>query len=351
MGWSGFLKLWLLTFGLGLSAAFALTVLMNPFGNLPVHAFGAHVIMDTNDRAQYPAIVRSGNFDSAVFGSSSSKLLDPDRLAQALGGRFANLALNDGRAWEQHQLALLFLRTVPRARTLLFGIDWVWCAPDADVNRVSPGRAFPPWIYDDDPWNDWLYILNIKAVETAGLQAANRLGLSKPRIPANGFDVFVPAEAAYDAAKAQRYIWRGEPHRIVALSPGFTASEAERAGWQFPALDWLQDLMTRAADGTRFVLVFMPAHVAAQPQPQSQGWALESECKARLAGLATRHRAYLIDFKIPSPITTDDANYWDPLHYRLPIAHRIVDGIGRAVATGADDPAGDWLYLAGRQNR
>ena len=347
MSWTGFLKRFLLISGLGLGGVAGLIVLMNPFGNLPLRAFGAHVIMDTNDRAQYPAIVRSGNFDSAVIGSSSSKLLDPDRLERVLGGRFANLAMNDGRAWEQYQLTLLFLSTTPRARTLVFGIDWVWCAGDAVVNRFSSGRTFPPWIYDDDPWNDWLYILNIRALETAGLLVANRLGFLKARIPANGFDVFVPSEAAYDAAKARRHIWGGKPQIIVAQSPGYELSEAERASWQFPALAWLTDLMTRAADGTRFVLAFMPAHIAAQPQPQSREAARESECKARIATLATRHGAYLIDFKIRSSITTEDSNFWDPLHYRLPIAHRIVSGIGRALATGIDDPVGDWAYLAG----
>jgi hypothetical protein len=113
---------------------------MNPFGNLPVRAFGAHVVMDTNDRFQFPAIVRTGNFDSGVFGTSSSKLLDPAWLERAFGGRFANLAFNDGRAWEEYQLALLFLRTVPRPGTLLFGIDWVWCAADADVSPVHRSR-------------------------------------------------------------------------------------------------------------------------------------------------------------------------------------------------------------------
>ena len=123
------------------------------------------------------------------------------------------------------------------------------------------------------------------------------------------------------------------------------------ANWHFPALAWLAELMARASDGTRLVLAFMPTHAADQPQPQSQEAARETECKARIATLATRHRGHAIDFRIRSSITTEDANFWDHLHYRLPIAHRIVDGIGKAVATGTDDPAGDWVYLAGRQDR
>jgi hypothetical protein len=347
MSWASFLKRTLLVFGLALGLLLALIIAMNPFGNLPVHAFGPHVIMDTNDRFQFPAVVRSGAFDSAVFGSSSSKLLDPAWLEGAFGGRFANLALNDGRAWEQSQLAQLFLESVPRPRTFLFGLDWAWCAADADVKRITP-RGFPEWIYDADPGNDWLYLLNVKAAETAARQLANRLGLLPARFPANGYDVFVPPESAYDAAKAKRNVWRDRTGPIVPQVPAYVATDKERGEWKFPALAWLQDLLAKAPADMQIVLAFMPAHLAAQTQPGSQEAAREGECKARIAAMAAVRGAHLIDFKIGSPITREDANYWDPLHYRLPVAKRIVEDIAKAVATGRDDPGGDWRYLAGR---
>ena len=90
----------------------------------------------------------------------------------------------------------------------------------------------------------------------------------------------------------------------------------------------------------------MPAHVAGQLQPGSEeaakgdarrGWPRSPPATARISSTS----------KIASRITTEDANYWDTLHYRLPIAERIVEGIARAVATGKDDPGGDWRYLAG----
>jgi hypothetical protein len=42
-----------------LGCALLLIVTRNPYGNVPVHAFASHVIMDTNGRYQYPSIVRS----------------------------------------------------------------------------------------------------------------------------------------------------------------------------------------------------------------------------------------------------------------------------------------------------
>jgi hypothetical protein len=346
MTWPVFLKQFGATCALGMGLVLALIVLMNPFGNLPMRAFGPHVVMDTNDRFQFPAIVRTGAYDSIVVGTSSVKLLDPIWLERAFGGRFANLGFNDGRAWEEYQLASLFLRTVKRPGTLLFGIDWVWCAADADANRITR-RGFPPWIYDDVAWNDWLYILNWRGLETALRQLANHFGLLAPRFPANGYDVFVPPEREYDAAKARQYVWRGRPSPIVPLDPPYAATDEVRMRWQYPALSWLDEVAGKAPAGTRLIFAFMPAHVAGQPQPGSQEAAREAECKARMAQVAMRRGAHLIDFKIASEITGNDANYWDTLHYRLPIAERIVAGIATAVATGKDDPRGDWRYRGG----
>ena len=64
--------------------------------------------------------------------------------------------------------------------------------------------------------------------------------------------------------------------------------------------------------------------------------------------MGKRHDAALIDFRIASKITSADTNYWDPLHYRLPIAHRIVDDIARALETRRDDPGGDWIFIGAR---
>jgi hypothetical protein len=343
--WAGFLRWFLAVFAGTLVSLFAFIALMNPFGNLPVRAFSAHVIMDTNDRYQYPAIVRSGAFDSAVFGTSSSRLLDPAWLEGAFGGRFANLGFNDGRAWEQYQLALLFLRAVPKPRTMLFGIDWVWCESGADVNKVST-RGWPEWLYDEDPRNDWLHVFSFMGAKIATRQLANRAGLMPPRFPPNGFDVFVPPETAYDAVKARGYIWRGRQNPIVPVTPAYLPTEAERAGWRYPALAWLEEIATEAPADAALIFAFMPVHVAAQTRPGSQDAAKETECKARIAGIARRRGAPFIDFKIASPITREDGNYWDAMHNRLPIARRVAEDLAKAVATGRDDPAGDWVVLA-----
>ena len=319
---------------------------MNPFGNLPVRAFGPHVIMDTNDRFQMPAVVRTRAFDSIVVGTSSSKLLDPAWLEQAFGGRFANIALNDGRAWEEYQLALLFLAPCRSRDTAVrhrLGVvrggrrrqsHHAARLPALDLRRgalerlalypelAEPGDRRPP------------------ARQPGRAVAAALSGQWLRRVRA--------ARAAYDAGQGASSISgaaRASP--IVPHEPAYVATDSDLAQWRYPALAWLDELAGKTPAGTRVIFAFMPAHVAGQPQPGSKEAAREAECKARMAAIAARRGAHLVDFKIASSITREDANYWDPLHYRLPIAQRIVEGIARAVATGKDDPGGDWRYLAG----
>jgi hypothetical protein len=346
MTWEAFLRHILLGLIIFVSLPFLLIILMNPYGNLPVHLFGSHVIMDSNQRFQYPTIVRSENYDSAVLGTSTARLLDPSDLEREFGGHFANLAMNDGRAWEQIQLAKLLFKSVAHVKTVLIGMDVVWCTPDADVARTT-GRGFPTWIYDDNPINDWFYLFNYPTLEISVRKLGYHLGVGKRRWAANGFDVFVPPESSYDVARAQKHIWENGPHGVVPAKPAYVPSLDERKSWAFPALDWLADLIDKTDQTTRFVLVFMPVHVATQPAPGSILAAREAECKARVAKIAGHRGNGVIDMRIASPITTLDSNYWDSLHYRLPVGQRIVADVRRAFDSRADDPHGEWVYLPG----
>ena len=87
------------------------------------------------------------------------------------------------------------------------------------------------------------------------------------------------------------------------------------------------------------------AHCRASRGPARRKRRGVEECKARIAAIARRHEVPFIDFNIRSEITANDANWWDRLHYRLPIADRVVTDIEQALATGKDDPHGEWRYL------
>ena len=337
------------TFAISLVGALAaisgFVLVFDPFGVGPWPA-RPPVLMDLNQRYMYPQVIRSREFNALVTGTSTVRLLDPTALDRVFGARFANMAMNSATAWEQAQILDLFLRETPAPRALVMGLDPLWCEADAasDARRVT-FRAFPKTFYDDNPFNDWPELLNLKALEIAWRMMLHRLGFIAERLRLDGYEVFTPDEATYDVNRARSHIWAGRDRTIVD-APAYTPTRTERDGWVFPALAWIETLIARMPKDAAVVLAFTPNHVAGQHPPGSPGLAREMACKAAVAAIGARHGATVVDFRIPSPVTREDSNYWDALHYRLPIATRIVEGLARARATGEDDPAGFYRVLA-----
>jgi len=348
--WRRFLLTLLAAFVGALAAVALFIALMNPFGNLPHLLFAEHVAMDEHQRFQYPAVIRTHRYESLVLGTSTARLLDPAVLERHFPGRFAQLAMNSATAWEQTQIARLFLRHTPAPRTLIVGLDYVWCDGAADVNRITH-RGFPEWMYDENVWNDLPYMLNARTLEIAGRRVGYALGLARAPLGANGYGVFVPPESKYDLAKARRKIWGKEGPRVISpVVPPFAATDRQKASWRYPALAWLGDII-EPGRWQQVLLVYMPVHIATQPVAGSEGAARDAACRSEIAAIAARAGAHLIDFRLASRLTSNDVNYWDALHVRVPVATRIAEEIATAVAMRADDPAGDWRYLGGPSAR
>lgn len=325
-----------------LAVLYGFVVSLDPYGVRAAPGGPASPIMDLNQRFMYPQIVRSGRFDAAIFGTSTIRLLDPVQLGETFGARFANLGLNAGTPWEQMQLADLFLRVVPNPKALILGLDVTWCEEDADRKTLT-FRTFPPWLYDENRWNDWPGLLNLTTVEIAGRLALHRLGLMPERIRLDGYEVFVPDERMYDVARARLHIYR---QRLgAAPKTPFRFTDSERAALRMPALDWLGAFLARVPRTTELTLTTTPVHINWQPQPGTRDAAVEAECKSRIAAIGHRHGAAVIDFRIPSPVTRDDANYWDEVHYRIGIAGRMVRSLAEARTTGRDAPDGFYRVL------
>ncbi|MDB5512780.1 MAG: hypothetical protein JWR08_2263 [Enterovirga sp.] len=308
-------------------AGFGAVVALDPFGVRTSATRAATPIMDLNQRYMYPQLVRSGIFDSAVFGSSTVRLLDPKQLDALFGGRFVNLGLNAGTPWEQRQLAELFLRVVRQPQTLVFGLDRTWCDADAtEPSRRLTFRSFPPAFYDEEPLNDLPELLSLKALEIASRVLLHRLGLMPERIRGDGYENFLPPDDLYDLARARTHIHAGPGG--TGMRPG---SPDPRVG--FPALAWLSDILGQVPPGTRTILVLPPIHVAAQAAADSPDDLRDTACKTEIGRIAAARRATLVDYRWSSALTREDSHYWDRLHYRQPWAERIVEDLA-AVAAG-----------------
>ncbi len=336
-GWRRWTKTFVASALLLLAVLTGYIAVLDPYGSRVAAGKAARPLMDINQRFMYPQLVRSGRFEAAVLGTSTMRLLDPAMLSSGLGGPAVNLAMNAATPWEQVQMADLFTRLTKAPKAVIWGIDPTWCQPDADSpeKRLTP-RPFPPWLYDDNPWNDWPELINLTTLEIATRLLAHEAGLMPARIRGDGYEVFTPPEAQYDLARARAHLFRDHggvaPDRSPLLPP-VPVGEAERRGWSFPALGWLDAAMDRLGAVPFKAIVLPPAHLASLPREGSAEWQRYQACKAAVSELAGRRGAVVVDYARPSAITREDSNYWDPLHFRLPIAQRLAEDL-LAIAAG-----------------
>ena len=321
-------------FGVG-SALYAAILIVDPYDTVWFAPPLPRAPVATNQRFSYPALARKPRFDSAVVGTSTTRLLEPARLDPLFDGRFVNLSLNSGTAYEQMRLFDVFVRHHPAARTVIFGIDATFCQVGGVAEKFTP-RPFPAWMYDEDRWNDLLHLFNFPAVEETGKALATLLGWRPVKYGADGYTNFLPPRSAYDPAKARRYIYGDEtPRRHTPVAPPFRPTAAARAAWDFPALPYLAHMLDRAPAAATKILLFVPYHLYRQPPPGSEEAAQLGECKARVTALAARApgEVHVLDFMIDSQITRIDSNYWDPLHYSTEVAARLAELIARGART------------------
>lgn len=311
-------------------ASYALILGVDPYGNSPFSLPLERAPVSTNQRFSYPVLARSARFDSAIIGSSTLRLLDPDRLDEASGAKFVNLAMNSATAYEQMRIHALFLRHHPDARAVIIGIDDSWCRRESTVERYT-FREFPQWMYDENPWNDLRYMFNDKALENTVRLLELLAGKRAPKYEANGYRDFTLDFGTYDPrAVAARLYPNGRPaaRRIPDIPP-----QGQHPQWQFASHALLSEMLERTPPGTRTLLVFVPFH----GDYLARSEALYRECKARVLAIAADHKVTAIDYMRESPITREDDNYWDPLHYRAAVARIIEQDLG-AVLDGRSEP-------------
>ncbi|GEP00233.1 hypothetical protein [Methylobacterium haplocladii] len=322
-------------------AAIGFVALFDPYGLRAAPGRPPGPLMDSNQRFLYPQIVRSGAYDAAVIGTSTARLLDPRDLDRAFGARFANLAMNAATPYEQSEVAALVLRHV-RPKAMIFALDTTWCEAEADRRRLT-FRPFPAWLYEDTANGGFMRQVNWRSLTIAGGVLLHRLGLAPERIRGDGFAVFTPPEWSYDAPRAAAHIHSG----ATALDDtDASETKAPASDGPMPALAWLDALLRKTPAEALKLVAFMPVNVAAQGRPGTPQGQREAACKAQVARIGEMRGATVVDFRYPSSVTTDDTNYWDALHYRLPVAGRIIGSLKAATQGGADDAGGVYRVLA-----
>ncbi len=318
-------------------AIYAFVVLVDPFDTLPLSPPADRVPVATNARFAFPSLARSDRFDSAIFGSSTSRLLRPVVLNAEFGARFANLSMNAATAYEQSRLMAVFRTAHPAARVVIVGLDISYCMPGEAQQKFTP-RPFPAWMYDGSLWRGYGEMFNLYALQEAGQEFGILAGIKRQVYGSDGYTSFVPPDSAYDPARVAQHL-RDDQKFIL---PG---GSGDPASWSYPALDRLDGDVSALPENTRKILFFVPYDQKMMPAAESPGALGWRECKRRVTEMVKRlPNALAVDFMRPGPITDDDDNYWDGMHFRISIADRIARDLA---AADRGEASADYVLLGG----
>lgn len=326
MAWRRFVFFLIGAFAICSFACYGFILVMDPYQNVPFAPDLPRAPVSQNQRYAYPALARDPRFDSAIVGTSMVRLLKPERLNELLDARFVNLAMNSATAHEQVQMNALFLRHHPTPKVLVYALDDSWCRAVEQPERYT-FRDFPEFMFDENRWNDLLYLFNDKALENAVRMLELVRGAREPKYGRDGYFDFTRDFGAYDLARTRQRIYGSAtpppPPPAVALEP--TPEDVPRMA----NLELLPSMLAAAPEGTRVVLLMPPMHIW-HVQRNAAGY---RECKRQALAVTAAHPdAVVLDYLLDGTVTRNDRHYWDSIHYDDPVAARIEQDIAEALA-------------------
>ncbi len=309
---------------------YSLVLIVDPYDSVPFSPRWERYPVTSHSRPYNAKLARSGRFDSAVVGSSTSMLLRPAELNAVFGGSFVNLGMPAASPYEQLRVLDLLGYTGAYDGTLIVGLDPSWCAPDGSP-RLLPqmmGQTFPESLYDGEVWND-LPPLNRTTLQHARSQLLALLGLRvrHPLRPDGYRDFTLTFRTDNDLDSVRR--------RIYGEAPWLLQRTESEGPPRFPELEALADRLSRLPAATRKVAFFVPFHIHHQLREDAEQQRFWSGCKAKAAEVLGKvPNTVVLDFMISSPITTEDRNYVDAQHYTTSVA----TDIARHLHSGATHP-------------
>ena len=309
---------------LGIAAA-ALLLGADPYGTGRLAWRAERAVPDFGPRFSAVYLGRQSRFDTAIIGNSTIQLVDPARVSAASGKRVVSLTVPGSGPLEQLAIAEWFLTHHPADAIggFVFGIDGTWCEADGELRLSNP---FPFWLYSASVADYAVNMMSLRSLGAVTKEAKLSLRPSPPRPHRTD---------GYNDYEADR-VWNADAvHRLLAgFEQGF-AAEAIVAGddgtvTAFAAFPRLGDFLRRLPARVPVVLVLPPRFRAALPKT-GRAAAVELACQGEVVALAEgRPFTHLIDFLQRPEIMDDEANFWDDIHYRAPVARMIEAEIAAA---------------------
>jgi len=314
--------------------------LIDPYDMLMFSPETSRSLITYKRRLGNPGIARKAQFDSFIIGTSTVMLLKPQRLDHLLHAKIANLSVPAATPYEQMRMASLFMEYHDELNLVIVSIDLVWCTIDGNTRYIDvhndkeqEERRIQEWMYSSNFWQQ-LPPLNRRIFKHTRKQLKAIFGSRTPKYNANGYGNFTEYYAKnYDQARIQKNLYGdSEPTLKMPLQPAIKVNKSKVKTWRFSDIEMLKKWLVSLPPSTRKILLFPPYHHYKQAQIGSENEVRWNECKNRVTNISlTVPHVTVLDFMIRSPITIDDSNYFDSVHYTVEIANKIEDTLGFVV--------------------
>jgi hypothetical protein len=264
--------------------------------------------------------VRDPRFDAAIFGSSTSILIDPAPIGEATGHRFVLLSI-EGAYPPEHLYLLDRFDLLHRDNPAILAVvlDDLWCAP----NIVNTGPIIPRWLYEGRLPAYFQKILSHEAAKAALLRVMIRFGMAGEAQRPDGY-AGLP--------------WLENPRRKQAMLTMSRPTGDVRADAPFPALDDLGRHLQAVAPDDTVLLVFAPVYRNDLPVPGSAADTRLEACKSAARMIAAaRPRTDVLDLRVDGELVGNPDHFVDALHYDHVVAHDIEQSIAKRLLAMLQD--------------
>jgi hypothetical protein len=254
--------------------------------------------------------VRDPRFDAAIFGTSTSILINPAPIGEATGHRFVLLSIEGAYPPEHLYLLDRFdLLHRDKPAILVVVLDDLWCAP----NIVNTGPIIPRWLYEGRLPTYLQKILSHEAAKAALLRVMIRLGMGDEAQRPDGY-AGLP--------------WLENPRRKQAMLTMSQPTDDVAADAPFPAIDDLGRHLQAVSPDDTVLMVFAPVYRNDLPVPGSAADARLQACKSAARTIASaRARTDVLDLRVDGDLVGNPDHFVDAFHYDHVVARDIEQSI------------------------
>lgn len=279
----------------------------------------------SNQRYMNPGMSKSAQYDSILVGTSTSENFLPSDAKKILGFNLLKLPYNGGTAYEEGKIIETAIRT-GKVQNVLLGLDFFSLAGDPYRVRYV---GLPEYLYDDNLFNDYQYLLNIQIfIKEVFLKIvpSNFLGFNRERL--NRDNPYFWWQENMASKKKVLNFWENRK----TLKQDFNAGskngdltfEKFKTSFEINILPHIEN--NRNVD---FYIFFPPYSVLYWVDSFDSGWFEEAQrFKEYLSEMTTRYQnMHLFDFQVDQEIVCDLDNYKDLMHYSAQVNRKILEHI------------------------